>query len=107
MAEMNASNIGHVIEGIGFEYGFDATGEFEDFGDEFKVKWIRMGRNIDFKVSDYLVGAPEEIFSEYISVVFKKITDWEYEPQYSPAAQEYIEKMKLARLARRMASEKA
>lgn len=62
-----------IAEGIGMAHDYQSVkADFVPFKD-FKVKWMRSISWIDFDVSDYLLGAPEEVLEGVIRTIFKKI----------------------------------
>lgn len=62
-----------IFERIGQKYGFEEVkAEFSAFRD-FKVKWVRSYKWIQFDVSDYLKGAPEEVMEGVADTLFAKI----------------------------------
>lgn len=62
-----------IAEGIGMAHDYKTVkADFVPFKD-FKVKWMRSISWIDFDVSDYLLGAPEEVLEGVIRTIFRKI----------------------------------
>ena len=58
---------------IGQKYGYDdVKADFTPFKD-FKVKWMRSYKWINFDVSDYLKDAPTEVLEGVADTLFKKI----------------------------------
>ena len=58
---------------VGKKYGYDdVKADFTPFKD-FKVKWMRSYKWINFDVSDYLLGAPTEVLESIAETLFKKI----------------------------------
>lgn len=62
-----------IAEGIGKAHDYQTVkADFVPFKD-FKVKWMRSLSWIDFDVSDYLLGAPEEVLEGVIRTIIRKI----------------------------------
>jgi len=72
---VNASEIlTKAFKEVGLEFGFEKVeAEYSAFK-EFKVRWQRSYKWADFKVSDYLEDAPEEIVRDLAKTLFGKIT---------------------------------
>lgn len=74
---------------IGQKNGYDIVGtEFAAFKD-FKVQWTRKYRCIDFKVSDYLMDAPQEVIEDLAETIFSRIVGGEPKP-YSKAVSDWV-----------------
>ena len=58
--------------GKGYQYN-RVSAEFMPF-QEMKLRWQRSYEWVEFKVSDYLRGAPEEVIDELAKVIFGKIS---------------------------------
>jgi predicted metal-dependent hydrolase len=83
-----------IFKEVGKEYGFDKVeAEFVAFK-EFKVRWQRSYRWAEFKVSDYLADAPEEVVKGLAKSLFsriigeeegysKEMCDWITAPEFS------------------------
>lgn len=57
----------------GSKYGFDSvTAKFEEFQDV-KVRWQRSYRWAEFKVTDYIDDAPDNVFTDLAESIFMKI----------------------------------
>ena len=64
-----------VFENAGADYGFtDVNAEFTAFT-EFKVRWQKSYTWADFRVSDYLMDAPEEVLSTLAHSLFRKMVN--------------------------------
>ena len=71
-AENKEQRLNEIFERIGEENGFRATAEFAAFT-ELKVKWVRTSDWAEFRVSDYLEDAPDEVIEDIARAVFGKI----------------------------------
>jgi hypothetical protein len=61
------------FQAVGREYGFEEVqAEFYPFK-EFKTTWQRCGNKAEFKVTDYLLGAKEDILGDFASCLFTRI----------------------------------
>ncbi|UAL08382.1 MAG: hypothetical protein KRP56_03825 [Candidatus Methanogranum gryphiswaldense] len=80
---------------IGNDFGYDrTTAEFMAFKD-FKVRWQRSYKWTEFKVSDYLNDAPDEVIEDLVRTLFSKLggtydqgyskemCDWVTRPEFS------------------------
>ena len=80
---------------VGKEFGFDKVdAEFMSFK-EFKVRWQRSYKWAEFKVSDYLADAPEDVMESLARSIFSRIegntddgypevmTDWVTSPDFA------------------------
>ena len=62
-----------IFQKVGKKYGYEnVKAEFTDFRD-FKLKWARSYRWINFDVSDYLEGAPDDVMEGLAETLFAKI----------------------------------
>ena len=62
-----------IFEKVGKRHGYeDVKAEFTPFKD-FKVKWMRSYKWINFDVSDYLKDAPAEVLEGVADTLFRKI----------------------------------
>lgn len=69
----NTNNLAKIMEEVGMEHGFDTVeAEFTAFRD-FKLKWSRSTKWIEFQVSNYLEDAPEDVIRGLAKTVFAKI----------------------------------
>ena len=74
---------------VGKAYGYEnVTAVFGAFKD-FKVQWTRNYRMAQFRVGDYLEGAPKEAFTGLANTLFARITGKEDVP-YSEEMREYV-----------------
>lgn len=77
-----------VFSEVGARYGYsDVTASFAAFRD-FKVKWMRSYRWVNFEVSDYLKGSPDDVLGSIAETLYMKmrgetessypqeVTDW-------------------------------
>ena len=82
------SRLSEIFAEEGRQYGYDTiTAEFMAFK-EFKVNWQRTYLWADFKVSDYLEDAPEQVVRDLAHTLFARM-DGEIVP-YSPAMTEWV-----------------
>mgnify|MGYP001270289972 CR=1 FL=1 len=71
---VSEQELGAIFAEIGKEYGYDTvTAEFMAFKD-FKVRWQRSYRWADFKVSDYLMDAPDGVIRGLCKSLYSRIT---------------------------------
>ncbi|MDR3282022.1 MAG: hypothetical protein LBS92_00200 [Candidatus Methanoplasma sp.] len=88
-----------VFKAAGKEHGFDRVeAEFTAFK-EFKVRWQRSYKWAEFKVSDYMADAPEEVVKGLANSLFariagtddagypKSLTDWITDPEFAELKQ--------------------
>lgn len=81
--------LSQIFERAGMRYGYDRVEAcFKPFPD-FKVRWTRSFKWIEFEVSDYLDRAPDEVLSDLAETVFVKISGRECD--YSEAFIRYLE----------------
>lgn len=76
--------LSNVAKTVGEKYGFErATAEFVAFAD-FKVRWTRSYKYVDFTVSDYLKGADEGVLEDLFDIVIRKFKglDGEYSERF-------------------------
>lgn len=67
------NRIQNIAQTIGQRFGYDtATAEFRPLAD-LKMKWQRSSRYIHLEISDYLVGAPDDVLCSLVEGVFKRI----------------------------------
>ena len=77
---MPANNLRNIFEEIGKKYGYETvSAEYSAFKD-FKVKWTRSYKWIDFLVSDYLADAPDEAIRSIAETLFSRINGGEAIP---------------------------
>lgn len=70
---MDDATLTGIAQRVGAMHGYDdVKAEFTPFRD-FKVKWMRSHRWIQFDVSDYLRNAPEHIMESVMDTIFAKI----------------------------------
>lgn len=81
--------LNNIFERVGKEYGFsEVTAEYATFRD-MKMKWTRTNDWINFDVSDYLKGAPENVIEGLATATLKKIRGDESDT-YTPEIVEYL-----------------
>ena len=62
-----------ILKELGKKYNYDSTkAQYAPFN-EFKIKWRRTYRWIEFDVSDYLEDVPENVFRGVLEYTFRKI----------------------------------
>ncbi len=91
----NTNNLTRIMEEVGREHGFDTVkAEFTAFRD-FKLKWSRSMKWIEFQVSDYLEDAPEDVIRGLAKTIFAKIrgqdSDYPEEVREWMTAPEFVE----------------
>lgn len=70
---MDDESLDRCFKEIARKYGYDeAEAVFVDFRD-LKVSWNRTCRRISFKVSDYLVDAPEDVMNDLAETIMENI----------------------------------
>ena len=70
---MDNDRLSALFAEAGRDNGFEQiTAEFATYKD-FKIRWLRAYKWIEFQVSDYLSTAPEEVIAEMADTVFRKI----------------------------------
>lgn len=83
------SRLSEIFAEEGRQYGYNTiTAEFMAFK-EFKVNWQRTYEWADFKVSDYLEDAPEQVVRDLAHTLFARM-DGEEIVSYSPAMTEWM-----------------
>ena len=86
---MNSNELTRIAKTVGARYGYEeATAEFSPYRD-FKLRWTRSYKWIEFGVSDYLADAPEDVIEALMDTVFRKIRGDECAPYPEPVV-EYI-----------------
>lgn len=71
--EMNSNELTRIAKTVGAGYGYDEViAEFSPYRD-FKLRWTRSYKWIEFGVSDYLADAPEDVIEALMDTVFRKI----------------------------------
>lgn len=81
--------LSQIFERVGMAYGYeDVTACFCPFAD-FKVKWARTYKWIEFEISDYLDRAPDYVLESLADAVFKRISGTQCD--YSEALISYFE----------------
>lgn len=68
----------------GNECGFDQVDVFFVAFKDFKVRWQRSMKWVDFQVSDYLNDAPIEVMEGLAKALFARISGQEMNTGYSP-----------------------
>ena len=77
-----------IFEHIGRRFGYDeVSARFSPFAD-FKVKWQRSYKWIEFEVSDYLDRAPDNVIADLAESIFTRISG--KESDYSEAVIRYL-----------------
>ena len=62
-----------ILKELGKKYNYDSTNaQYIPFND-FKIKWRRTYRWIEFDISDFLMDVPENVFSGILEYTFRKI----------------------------------
>lgn len=88
-----------IFDRIGHKYGYSsAYAGFENFGD-MKVTWQRSAKLIDFRITDYLDHAPDEVLEDLAECLYTRIGGGEREA--SPAFVKYVTDPKFSRTARK------
>lgn len=83
------SRLSEIFAEEGRQYGYNTiTAEFMAFK-EFKVRWQRANKWAEFKVSDYLEDAPEQVVRDLAHTLLARI-DGEEIVAYSPAMIEWM-----------------
>ena len=78
----------NIAREVGEKYGYDKVGvELCNYAD-FKVRWTRSYKWIDFQISDYLVGAPDKVVKDLFDVLYGKIAGLDRE--YSTEMKDWI-----------------
>lgn len=84
IASFNARNrtvsdesLKQIFERVGMAYGYDKVDAcFRPFAD-FKVRWTRSYKWIDFEISDYLDRAPEDVLESLADTIFRRLSGTE------------------------------
>jgi len=83
MTGISNMELNEIAQRYGAEHGFDkVTAKFGEIP-EFKIRWLRMGTQIDFEVSDYLEDAPEEVVEDIMSVIYRRMSGDEADYSYA------------------------
>lgn len=78
----------NIAKEVGEKYGYsDVAVDLSNFAD-FKVRWTRSYKWINFQISDYLVGAPDKVVRDLFDVLYGKITGLDRE--YSTEIKDWI-----------------
>ena len=79
----------NIAREVGKAHGYtEVNVKIEDF-EQFKVKWTRTYRFVNFHVSDYLCGAPDDVVRDIFDVVFFRFTGTE-DRKYSASTNKYL-----------------
>lgn len=94
--------IQNIAQAIGQRFGYDsAHAEFSPLAD-LKMKWQRSSRYINLEISDYLVGAPDDVLCSLVEGVFKRIRgEYNGSTPYPQNVCEYLTDKKFAPAHRR------
>ncbi len=88
----------NIAKTVGKKYGYDRVSvELSTYAD-FKMRWTRSYHWIDFQVSDYMIGAPDEVVEDIFECVFSRIEGTMRE--YSSATTDYLTANKFAQTHR-------
>lgn len=81
---MNSNELTRIAKTVGAGYGYDEViAEFSPYRD-FKLRWTRSYKWIEFGVSDYLADAPEDVIEALMDTVYRKIRGDECAPYPEP-----------------------
>lgn len=76
----NQTNLASIFSDVGVKYGYDMVdAKYSAFRD-FKCKWSRGYGWVDFKVSDYIKGAPEDVLRALAIAMFDRIAHQQQTP---------------------------
>lgn len=88
-----------IAKEVGEKYGYDEVKvELSNFAD-FKVRWTRSYKWINFQISDYLVGAPDKVVKDLFDVLYGKIAGLDRE--YSTAMKDWITREEFSKKGRK------
>lgn len=77
-----------IAKQVATRFGYeDTTAELSAFAD-FKLRWTRCRKSINFQVSDYLCGAPDEVLNDIFTMVIQRIDG--LTKDYSLQTREYL-----------------
>ena len=77
-----------ILKELGKKYNYDSTkAQYVPFND-FKIKWRRTYRWIEFDISDFLMDVPENVFSGILEYTFRKIVG--KDAKYPKEVSEYL-----------------
>ena len=77
-----------ILKELGKKYNYDSTkAQYAPFN-EFKIKWRRTYRWIEFDISDFLMDVPENVFSGILEYTFRKIVG--KDAKYPKEVSEYL-----------------
>lgn len=86
---MNSNELTQIAKTVGARFGYDEVeAGFSPYRD-FKIRWTRSYKWIEFEVSDYLSDAPEDVIEALMDTVFCKIRGDACAP-YPESVVEYI-----------------
>ena len=89
-ANNNIEDLRRIFSKVGKKYGYDKVdAEFVAYRD-FKVRWTRSYKWIDFQISDYLESAPEKVYEQLADTLFKRISGAFGEQGYPKEMNDYI-----------------
>ena len=75
MSTITYERLNEIFQCAGSKYGFEeVTAEFVPFR-SFNIRWRRTDKCADFKVTDYLEDAPEEVLTELAEGLFGRMHD--------------------------------
>lgn len=83
-----------IFSGVGRKYGFDTVKAEYVVLKDFKIRWQRSYRWVDFRVSDYIEDAPDAVIEAVADSLFERIVgkgsgmsqkfiDWVTDPEFS------------------------
>lgn len=78
-----------IFADVGRRYGYEnVTARFQPFAD-FKIRWTRFSKLVDFEISDYLDRAPDDVIEQLADAVFIRISGKQCD--YGEAMYRYFE----------------
>lgn len=97
--EKEQARFENIAQKVGLKYGYrEVTVEMTAYAD-FKLRWTRTYQKIDFSVSDYLMGAPDDVIENIFDVVFSRIVG-EFK-EYSDTTKDWLTREEFAGKARK------
>lgn len=93
LTEESNQRLERIFSGVGRKYGFDTVKAEYIVLKDFKIRWQRSYRWVDFRVPDYLDTAPDDVIAALADTLFQRIVgkgdgisqtfvDWVTDPEF-------------------------
>ncbi|MEI6796244.1 MAG: M48 family metallopeptidase [Methanomassiliicoccales archaeon] len=90
MSEIEDGRLRDCFTRVGSQIGYGSVNASYHPYKEFKTTWSRCGDNADFKVTDYLRGAPPGLMEEFATCLLSRLTVKSHREKYNENIRTYL-----------------